>query len=73
MHTNEVMLVPLQGGVDGFAAGQLAAAHQPGLQKQLQAPVHGGQARDLLHSPEGFFLQPLRGGPGQLAWLGGPP
>ena len=46
------MVIPLQGRVDAFAVGQLAAAHEPGALQQLEIPIHGGQSVPLLLATE---------------------
>lgn len=48
VHTGEVMFIPLGGGEQGLAAGQVAAAHQAPLLELAQIPVHGGQPHGAL-------------------------
>jgi hypothetical protein len=43
-HTGEVVGVVLDRGIEGFTAGQQAAAHQAPLLQPAQLPVDGGQA-----------------------------
>ena len=47
-----MVLVPLGGGKQGFATGQVAAAHQPFLLQLPQMAIDGGQAHGAGPTPQ---------------------
>ena len=55
LHTDQVVVVALQRGVDGFPVGELAAAHGSRLLQKLESAIDGGQAAAGLLSLEALM------------------
>lgn len=47
VHAGEMVLIAIHGSKQGFAAGEMPAAHQAPLLQLAQVPVHRGEAHGL--------------------------